>query len=651
MQIQVDYSNINRYKNNYITNVNKNNISFEGLNFNQIFSNSKSSAISERSLKEYTYQISSFLGLKFDEIAPKIKGLNKKSKDFLEALSIKYSNINFNRSGNLKEDPMLVFEALQNVNKPQKHHYKVLSEISNSFEYISKIFSAAQDKKSMEFVLNFHKNFLKNDSSGKNILIEMLNSPFKKQYMENIDDFKSYILLNRKNPEAVKELDLLMQNNHYDRNIYDIRLSVNNIIDLHGKMLNGIISKDNLTKYYSESSIEFLDNILYNSYRKENKLSSKNELDILAMYKSTNRQNIDARLSVIKKFKYILQNNKEENNPEISYIKQLFELMDSDKYAMRFINKFTLEENTNLNSVSKLIEILNELSPQKADIFSDNIFRIIKKVKNEELIPTLKEQYNNPFFETKTSKYNEEQMIMYGFKSPESRFSRIKRTIQNKINEFKYSISEKQSTKISNKINTEQPIVQEKTVLKTDPVNLEHTIINNNETPIKLVNKIKKSPNTNKLKLIGEVNDYISKILSKKTLEEQSIVYGKKATKMRLKMLPEIFNSIKETRQADRAVGKLKSNSSNKDAIELYKLINGSNRKYIKYLLEKRNVDGTRMFEVKDIIAMVEKANKRITDMKKANPDFRAKDAKAYFDHLYDSKIEQYGKVKKTKKK
>ena len=48
---------------------------------------------------------------------------------------------------------------------------------------------------------------------------------------------------------------------------------------------------------------------------------------------------------------------------------------------------------------------------------------------------------------------------------------------------------------------------------------------------------------------------------------------------------------------------------------------------------------------------MVEKANKRIDSMKKANPDFKAKDAKAYFDHLYDAKIEQYGKVKKSRNK
>ena len=80
-------------------------------------------------------------------------------------------------------------------------------------------------------------------------------------------------------------------------------------------------------------------------------------------------------------------------------------------------------------------------------------------------------------------------------------------------------------------------------------------------------------------------------------------------------MLPEIFSSIADTRKADRAVGKHRINSSNKDALDLYLLINGSNKKYVNYLLKKRNVDNSRMFEVKDIISMVKKAEAKIAEI------------------------------------
>ena len=62
---------------------------------------------------------------------------------------------------------------------------------------------------------------------------------------------------------------------------------------------------------------------------------------------------------------------------------------------------------------------------------------------------------------------------------------------------------------------------------------------------------------------------------------------------------------IADTRKIDRAVGKTRINSSNKDALELYLLINGSNKKFVNYLLKKRNIDNTRMFEVKNIIEIV----------------------------------------------
>ena len=35
---------------------------------------------------------------------------------------------------------------------------------------------------------------------------------------------------------------------------------------------------------------------------------------------------------------------------------------------------------------------------------------------------------------------------------------------------------------------------------------------------------------------------------------------------------------------------------------------------------------------------------------KKLNSDYRAKDAKAYYNHLFDAKVEQYGKLQRAKK-
>ena len=146
------------------------------------------------------------------------------------------------------------------------------------------------------------------------------------------------------------------------------------------------------------------------------------------------------------------------------------------------------------------------------------------------------------------------------------------------------------------------------------------------------------------------VISFVTPKLGEKTLAKQNDLYTKNATKIRLSMLPEIFTSIVDTRKADRAIGKKHSRSANKDVLKLYLKINGSNKKLVNYLLKKRKADNTRMFEVKDIIAILDNAESKIAQDKKINPEYRARDARRYYNYLYESKVEQFGKVKPQRK-
>jgi len=142
----------------------------------------------------------------------------------------------------------------------------------------------------------------------------------------------------------------------------------------------------------------------------------------------------------------------------------------------------------------------------------------------------------------------------------------------------------------------------------------------------------------------------INSKLGVKTLERQQADYSKGATKMRLQMLPEVFASIAETRKADHAAGKKYSKSENKDALTLFTMINGNNKKYVNYLLKKQNLDGTRKFEVKDIINAIKKAEEQIKHNKLTNPDYRARDTRRYYNYLYEENVRQFGKVPPVRK-
>ena len=74
-------------------------------------------------------------------------------------------------------------------------------------------------------------------------------------------------------------------------------------------------------------------------------------------------------------------------------------------------------------------------------------------------------------------------------------------------------------------------------------------------------------------------------------------------------------------------------------------------KKLVNYMLKKRNADGTRMFDIKDIITTVSAAEKKVRMDKYAAPKtYRAADAKAYYAELLDSKVQQYGKLERSKK-
>ena len=47
---------------------------------------------------------------------------------------------------------------------------------------------------------------------------------------------------------------------------------------------------------------------------------------------------------------------------------------------------------------------------------------------------------------------------------------------------------------------------------------------------------------------------------------------------------------------------------------------------------------------------MVKKAEAKIAEDKKINPEYRARDARKYYNHLYEAKLEQYGKAARQSK-
>lgn len=213
------------------------------------------------------------------------------------------------------------------------------------------------------------------------------------------------------------------------------------------------------------------------------------------------------------------------------------------------------------------------------------------------------------------------------------------------INHVDLVKAEKQSHIAPNKALTlvREPIILEKTLAN---INAQEKLSKN--LPIK--KSFKELREARKLQVISDVNNIIEKKLGTKTLDKQKAQYDKQATKIRLSLLPEIFESIKSSRKLERELGVKTPSIANKDAIKLYERINGNNRKLVRYMLlkTKSKTDDTRLFTIKDILRVLDKAEEEIPVYKSIDPAYKPR---AYYNEIFDKYVDQYGKVSRRKKK
>ena len=559
---------------------------------------------------------------------------SKTKLNFFRKLADKYNQTNFYRQPAEKENPAFTIEIFKNITSPKKAHFDFISEFNGSIEALYRVFSnSLGSKKRLNFAQKFNKEILSHHKNiNENLLPELLESENSKEYIKNFNKYKSYFILNRNEKGAVKNLDAMINNGTYNQIKYDNIKKRNLITSRFPFKDTANFNAELFAENYSKESHKLLETIRVNYYITDTMFENGNDKDLLAIFKSTTKQNYKLRYQIIKTYheKFATWVNQHAtNNSNIEELSQLFKKIDEDKHAKSFITKM-LKNNIYMDSPREINKILNNVSNLKLDIFSKNAENIIKQTRTHR-IETLQNEIQNPFFETKSMSRIRHSREKNGYTVSKSVISHLKKNIANQFNILRYNIAKRNyvapisEAPVTVKSETKSPVAVTEIVPQVTKVNPKEEIIQNTFTIL----------NTK---------------LGAKTLDRQSHAFKSNATKIRLSMLPEIFTSIADTRRADRAVGKHRMNSSNKDALDLFLLINGNNKKYVNYLLKKRNVDNTRMFEVKEIINMIKKAEAKIAEQKKLNPDYKARNARSYYNHLFEAKIQQYGKVTRQSK-
>lgn len=598
------------------------------------------------------HQVTSILHQDYNDIAKITNSVSPKKVHFIRDLAEWYNEHNFYRNINEVEDSTYVTKVFESIKNPKKIHLYIGEHFADSFKNMARIIDGAQgSSKKLQLVKKINDELFQNAREHKDntMITDIIESPHAKEYANNYKKIKPYLILNKSNPNAIKDLDKMFETKTFDAKLYKLRLNNKNIKESLGYKDTPILNKEVFFNNYNKYTSDFMKALHHNVYISTEMMQGGVDKDVLYMLTTLNKNNHKVRNNLLSSlFGTFDAETKAERIAKIKALKNVFEIIDNDKYAKDFVKKSMTEISENIDAES-LQEILTNTSTKKLSIFRKNAWNIIEQTKKQERVETLNREILNPLFITQINKIRLADRVYCGFEKDRTFFGNAYARIANFFNILRDKMTKDVAESIPGTQQKATTPIKE-TIAKEPKIekNVEQEILQ--ATLTQKENAPKKTAKTVKQIIAENVLSFISPKLGEKTFAKQNDLYSKNATKIRLGMLPEIFSSVADTRKADRAVGKKRINSANKDVLNLYLKINGKNKKFVNYLLKKRNVDNTRMFEVKDIIAILDKAEAKIAKDKKLNPAYRAKDARQYYNHLYEAKIEQYGKVKPQRK-
>lgn len=596
-------------------------------------------------------EVSNLLNQDINDIVELTKNSSKKQLSLLSELATNFNRFNFYREPVKKDNPKLVNVIVGKIKKPTKMHSYICNKFSDSLESLNTIIDwAGNNKKRLNFVAQLNEDLFKYERPDGNTLIpDLLKSEHADEYMKKYDEIRSYLKLNKDNPNVVSELDKKFAEKQFDGQYFNKELNTDKNRAKYPLLDRAIVNGESSLNLLTQENHKLARMMSKVFFPTDEMMKNGAAEDVANILISTNKKNAPLREELLGRFtptiRGIDSDFSYEQDKKLKLLARLYDTIDADKNAKNFVRKSLPKLDGNFQ-LDEFVDILDNVSTKKLNIFRDNAWNIISKTTGKERIDALNNNITDAFFETESTRLSNRQKIQYGYIKRRSLFKNMSIRIKNSLNKLRDAVTSDTQPKIS----TTKEVVIPKNIEKIEPKPLVQ--------PEKFVKKsiyvkpeILPISRTAKREILKEnVISFVKNKLGEKTFSRQSDDFGKNATQIRLKMLPEIFASIADTRKVDRMIGKTKNQSSNKDVLTLYSKINGQNKKFVNYMLKKRNADNSRMFEVRDIIAILDKAENKIANNKKLNSDYRAKDAKAYYNHLFDAKVEQYGKLQRAKK-
>ena len=525
-------------------------------------------------------------------------------------------------------------EVYHSVPKPDKLHLNIVNDSSYTFNEATQLLKLAQENKDNYNLIKQLREVKKADIDvpvkfSAQELMDIVTSKGSSKLKENFDNYRSYITLNHNRPNFVQEFikELEKEDSGISSLEFDTKLAIREV--KNRSLMLRLLPDTFIEKNWNKEGFELLsqNEIPLAQLTHSETLTDKKALEFYEnLINSTTKDNKADRILIFKNFFGFAT---EGNTSEV--LTEVLNRIDNDKNFKKLIN--IVAQNNNVLTRKPLTELMYYADTFGSDVLvkkADNFLQIINsnagfKTRPEDVVQNLSKNLNNKYYispagiDNLRQKETLKRMTAFFFPDTKAGIMRFKR-------KFKYEVMPKifgtgKPAEIKQNMPYEDYVKSfAKTETKPLPANdgVSSTPAKTETTMPKI--KIKRDYKAQKLLIQKDAQEIIkSRMKSSKQIKEQIGDYSKNATKMRNQFLNEMFNSVAETRAQQRARGIKRPTISNYDVLEVYKQINGKNKKLFRTLLKTRNENGERIYDLKQISKILEEDRLERLALKKQN--------------------------------
>ena len=433
-------------------------------------------------------EVSNLLNQDINDIVELTKKSSKKQLSFLQTLANNFNRFNFYRNPAEKDNSKLVNEIFSKIKKPNNLHQSICNKFSDSFESLNTIIDwAGSNKKRLKFVLNLNEDLFKYDRPEGNTLIpDLLKSEHAEEYMKQYDKIKSFLKLNKDNPNAVSELDKKFTPEQFSGQNFNKLLELDQNRAKYSLLDRAVVNGDNCLKLLTPENHKLAKMMSEIFLPTDEMLKNGAAEDIANILISTNKKNAPLREELLSRFSPTIRSADREfsfeNDKKLTLLSKLYNTIDLDKNAKSFVNKSLPKIDGNMQ-LDDFVEILENVSTKKLNIFKDNAWNIIFKTSKEERIDALNNNITDAFFETESSRISDKLKIQYGYIKKPSITKNLYMKVKNGINILRDLITPDEASKVKSTIPQEKALPKEafKPEIKIEP----KTQVVPNSTPAK----------------------------------------------------------------------------------------------------------------------------------------------------------------------